>query len=87
VFLIRSVTFLGICEDILELVLSIILARPVTILSVVREITRIQLESDQECAKGLLYHTMNVFGKLHLKDTIQQFRTTSIYWIVSENIH
>jgi hypothetical protein len=71
VFLIRSVPFLGICEDILQLVLSIILARPVTILSVVREITRIKLESDQECAKGLLYHTMNVFGKLHLKDTIQ----------------
>jgi hypothetical protein len=66
-------------------VLSIILARPGTILSVETEIIRfkkiwkrINLESDRECPKGLLYHTMDVFGKLHVKDPIQQFLTTTL---------
>jgi hypothetical protein len=36
------------------------------------------LESYREWAKGLLYHTMYVFGNLHVKDTIQQFIATSI---------
>jgi len=36
------------------------------------------LESDRECAKGLLYHTMDVFGKLHVKDIIQQLLMITI---------
>ena len=63
-------------------VISIILTRLVTILYIVREITRMKkriiLKSDRECVKGLLYHTMYVFEKLHVKDIIQQFLTTSI---------
>jgi len=37
-----------------------------------KDIKRIILESDPE------YYTMHVFGKLYVKDTIQQFLTTSI---------
>jgi hypothetical protein len=78
--------FLIILESLYKLVVfSIILARSVTILSVVGEITRMKkickriiLESDRECVKGLLCYTMYVFENLHVKDTIPQFLTTSI---------
>lgn len=68
-------------DNILKyVVLYIILVRLLTIVYVVREITRMNkiwkriiLESDRECSTTVLFYTMHVFGKLRAKDTIQQF--------------